>query len=461
MKMSRLARALTVGAALSLSGLPAGAETLTDTLISAYQQSPVLESERARLRSTDEQVALARSNRRPTINATASADVGASGNTDFELTDEYSLALRSSLLLYDNGQTAAAIEAAKALVAAARGQLRQVEQQVLLNAVVAYMDIRRDIQSVNVAENNVEVLRQQVQATRDRFELGEVTRTDVSLAEARLASAQANLASLRGRLQSSRESYRAVVGQAPGTLQAPPPIPPLPGSLNEAEGIAIATHPSLTAARYAETAAQFDVTRARAARGPSLSADASVAYTDQETSFGRDQNHSFGVGVTGTLPIYKGGQLSALVRQAEAQLAQRKYDVQDVARTIRQNAATAWSNLQVARASITANRQQVEAARVAFEGVREEATLGARTTLDVLNLEQDLRDAQLQLAGSIRDEYVAAYQLLSAMGLLSVEHLQLGIPTYDPDINYLKVQGGPYSTVEGGIMEKLRDRYSR
>ena len=149
------------------------------------------------------------------------------------------------------------------------------------------------------------------------------------------------------------------------------------------------------------------------------------------------------------------------MRQSEALVARRKFDVQDTARTIRQNTAGAWANLAVARASIVANQEQVRSARIAFEGVQEEATLGARTTLDVLDLEQDLRDAQLQLASSQRDEYVAAYQLLSTMGLLTVKHLNLGIPTYDPEVYHNKVQNGPYSTVEGNILEKLRDRYSR
>ena len=439
----------------------AGADTLTQTLIQTYQQSPVLESERARLRATDERVALARVSRRPTLDFSVSGDFGTSRDSDWELSDSYGVSLRSSLLLYDNGQSAAAIEAAKAVVASGRGQLRQVEAQVLLAAVAAYMDIRRDFQSVTVAQNNVAVLEQQVQATRDRFELGEVTRTDVSLSEARLAAAQANLAAFRGSLEASREGYRAVVGAPAGTLETPPPLPQLPATLAEAEAIAMRTHPTLEAARYAVTASEFDLARARAARGPSVSLNSSITYADNENFSGRDRDLSAGIGLTGSVPLYRGGQLSALVRQAEAQLAQARFDVQDIARTIRQNVAVAWSNLAVARATIAANREQVQAARVAFEGVREEATLGARTPLDVLDLEQELRDAEFQLASSLRDEYVGAYQLLSAMGLLNVQHLGLGIPTYDPDVNYVRVQNAPYSTVEGGILEQLRDRYSR
>ncbi|WP_112321708.1 TolC family outer membrane protein [Oceanibium sediminis] len=464
MKPHRLVRAMMACAAITAGVIaPSGsvAQTLTDSLITAYQNSPILESQRAALRNIDERVALARSSMRPNINVGTSAQFQASRDTDWDVSDNYSATLGASLLLYDHGQTAAAIESAKAVVAANRGVLRNVEQSVLLNTVAAFMDVRRGVQSVTVAENNVQVLRQQVQATRDRFELGEVTRTDVSLSEARLASAQANLAAFRGQLAAAREAYRAVVGVAPGQLANPPAIPALPATLTEAEAIAVRTHPSLEAARFSQTAADFNLKRARAARGPSLTANSSLGINNTDGILGRNENAVATLSLNGNIPIYAGGQLSALVRQAEAALAQAKFDVQDTARAIRQNAAVSWSNLAVARASIVANKQQVRAARVAFEGVREEALLGARTTLDVLDLEQDLRDAEFQLASSLRDEYVAAYQLLSSMGLLSVDHLQLGIPTYDPDVNYNRVQNAPYSTVEGDILDQLRDRYSR
>lgn len=462
MPYSRLAGPIMAGA-LSVLGAfaPVHADTLTDALIKAYQMSPTLEAERAALRNTDEGVAIARSRKRPTLTASAGAEVDSSENVDWGLYDTYQAQLQSSLLLYDHGQTSAAIEAAKATVAAGRASLRDVEQTVLLDTVAAFMDVRRNIQSVQVARNNVSVLEEQVRATRDRFDLGEVTRTDVSLAEARLAQAQANLAAFEGQLTSARETYLAVVGAPAVDLRTPPPLPQVPQSLQQIEAIAMREHPALNSARYLETAAQFDLTRARAARGPSLSMEASVGAIDARDSTGRTDNVQASLGVTGSVPLYRGGELSALVRQAESVLQQRRFAVQDTARLVRQQAAVALSNLKVARATIAANREEVRAAQVAFEGVQEEATLGARTTLDVLDLEQDLRDAQLALATSLRDEYVAAYQLLSAMGLLNVEYLNLGIPTYDPDVNYNRVQNAPYSTVEGGIMEKLRDRYAR
>ncbi|MEM7614489.1 MAG: TolC family outer membrane protein [Pseudomonadota bacterium] len=464
MRTARFGVSLAVALGMSLSAGAVQAETLTETLIRAYQTSPLLESSRASLRNFDENVPLQRSARRPNVSASSTGSLSASDDDDWEIENSFSATLQASLLIYDHGETAAAVESARAIVSAQRWFLISDEQDVLLDAVTAFMDVRRDLESVNVARNNVEVLSEQVRATQDRFDLGEVTRTDVSLAEARLAAAQANEAAVLGSLAISRENYLAAVGEPAGNLLPPPSLPDLPASLSEAEAIAMREQPQLNAARFNQISSEFDLTRARAARGPTVSLGADVTYTDTPGvggATGRSRETSAGLSITGNLPIYQGGQLSALVRQAEASLAQSQFDVQNTARGVRQNLGSAWSNLAVARATIAANQQEVRAATVAFEGVREEATLGARTTLDVLDLEQDLRDAEFQLASSLRDEYVAAYQLLSAMGLLTVKHLNLGIPTYDPDVNFNRVQSGPYSTVEGTILDKLRDRYSR
>jgi len=462
MQLTRLARGLSVAGVLVLAaGQTATAGSLTETLITTYQQSPVLDSQRAVLRQIDEGVAISRAGLRPTIAVDGTAALNADDQDDFDPRLSLSTDLSASWVIYDHGQTAASIEASKARVAANRGILRNVEQTVLLDAVSAHMDVRRDLQSVQVAENNVTVLEQEVQATQDRFELGEVTRTDVSLAEARLASARANLQAFRGQLTTSRESYRAVVGVPPSNLAAPPGLPPLPGTLSEVEAIAIQKHPSLMAARFLQTAADFDLREAyRARRAPEVTLGGNIGVDDFENRLTGDRDTTLGVtgSITGSMTLFSGGQLTSAVRSAVASLDQAKFDVQDIARQIRQNAAVAWSNLAVARATIVANTEEVRAARIAFEGVREEARLGARTTLDVLDLEQQLRDAEFQLASSRRDEYVAAYQLLSTMGLLSVDHLQLGIPTYNPDVNYDRVQSGP-SGIEKDILDQLRDRY--
>ncbi len=451
-----------IGIAVAVASGPR-ADTLTDTLIQTYQDSPILDAQRAALRTDDEGVAQARSARRPTLDASVSADASAEEEADWEVRDQLTAALRSTLLLYDHGATAAAIASAEAQVEAARAQLRGVEQQVLLRAVAAYVTVRRDIQAVSVSRNNTDVLQEQLRATRDRFELGEVTRTDVSLAEARLAEAQARLARAQGDLQASREEFTAVVGRPAQDLQSPPPLPPLADSLEAAQAIALRQHPDLAAARAREEAARFDVARARGRAGPRIDAEASINSTLTENPLADDRiaNQQARVGITGTVPLYRGGEISSLIRQARAVLQQTRFQLQDTGRQIRQDVATAWSDLSVARATISANREQVRAARIAFDGVQEEAQLGARTTLDVLDIEQDLRDAELALADSLRDEYVAAYRLLAAMGLLNVDHLELGIAAYDPQLYYARVRGAPYSTVEGDILEQLRDRYGR
>ena len=456
---------LTLSFALTLGAIASTAlgQTLPQALITAYQSSPALEQTRAQLRSTDEGVAQARSAMRPNLSAQGSANAFADSNDDFDLARTLSLSLNASLLVYDHGATAAAIEAAKARVAAQRALLEDTEQSVLASTVAAFMDIRRDISSVGVSEDNIDRLRQQVQAANDRFELGEVTRTDVSLADSRLAAARSDLASAQGALRVSREVYRAVVGVAAGNPSPPPPAPRIPASQAAAEAIAMSENPVLRAARYQQTAAEFDLTRARAARGPSVTLNGSVGYTDTDNNFNGSiqQDSSVSFGVTGTLPISQGGTLSSLARQAQAALDAAKYAVQSTARDIRQGVAIAWSNLEVARALSVSNRAQVQAARISLDGAREEATLGARTTLDVLDREQELRNAELALVRSQRDEYVRVYELLQAMGLLSVDYLGLGIPQYDPDVYYSRVENAPYSTVEGTIMDKLRDRYSR
>ena len=456
-------RLLVAGLAI-FAGTSGQAETLADTMIKAYQLSPLLDANRAALRGIDEGVAQARAGRRPQISAGASARSNFDDDEGSRL-DTYQVQLGATLSLYDGGNSKAAIESAKAGVLAARAQLVDVEQTVLLQAVTAYMDVRRDQQFVSLGLNNVSVLEQQVRAATDRFELGDITRTDVSLAEARLAAARASLAAARGRLDASRETYLAVVGIPARNLQAPPTIPALPPSLSDSELIAMREHPGLNAARQSVTGAEWDLERAKSSSRPTLNAGASVSVSRRDPTGAalnnsHDSNNSAELSLTGNLPLYTGGRNSSLVRQAQTFVSQRKFELQNTARQVRQEVAFAWSDRAVARASIIANRQQVEAAQIAFNGVQDEATLGSRTTLDVLDREQELRDAQVQLASSIRDEYVAAYNLLAAMGLLTVQHLNLGIPVYDPHANYEKVQKAPMNPSFSRKVDRIKGLYN-
>ena len=447
--------------AFVLAGLPAGADTLTDAMRLAYETNPTLILNRAALRATDESVALARAGRRPQLalqgSASATNDPAFSGIA----TETYSASLNASLTLLDGGRSRDAVEAAQTAVLAARASLSNIEQSVMLSAAQAFLTVRRDQQIVTLARNNVDVLKQQLQAAEDRLAVGAATRTDVAQTKARLAAAQAVLAANRGSLAISAENYIAVIGTAPINLAYPPRLPELPGSQAAAEEIALRTHPLMVAAHLSEKVAAIDLRRARNARLPSLSASATLSYS--ETNIGGiniTSGDSSRIGLNLSQPLYSGGALSASIRQAGAVLERRMAETSNTRAQVRQQTAAAWFQLQIARASISANRLQIEAAQFAFEGITEEANLGARTILDTLNAKQEVLTAQNSLITALHDERVAAYSLLAAMGLLTPDNLDLGIELYDPEENFNRVQNAPISTFEAGkVLDNIADRW--
>lgn len=460
MKMRRMARLLCASTAVALSlGFSASAETLTDAFIKAYRTSPLLESNRASLRALDENVPQARSQRLPQVSATADARLQTDVQ-EFPFDDLYAAGLNAQLLLFDSGQTRAAIESARFSIASGRASLVGVEQEVLFNAVSAYTEVLQALEFLRLAQNDVRVLDEQVEATRNRFEVGEVTRTDVSQTEARLAGSRGNLVDARGNLELSRQAYLAAVGSLPGQLDAVPPLPALPGSIAEAEQLALRQHPDVIAAQFSERAALADFDRARAASRPSITAGTGVDYSGQH-SLAPQGDDSFDVSVelNGSVPLYSGGANSSLIRQAQQLLEQRKFQVQETGREVIQEVNNAWSQLLVARALIVANREQVVAAQIAFEGVTEEARLGARSTLDVLDADQERLQAEAEVVRSRREEYVAAYSVLRAIGLLTVRHLDLGIETYDPDVYYTQVQSAPVGGYDTSAVDRIRERW--
>jgi len=467
--MTRIAGRLASG--LSVAALMVGmvgavqAETLTDALVQAYNNSPTLDVARAGLRATDESVPQARAGLRPRVSATASTTLATNNDRFFggrdDFTDSESVGVSGNWTIFDGGQTAAAVDAALANVNSQRAQLTVQEQGVLLDTVTAYLDVRRDLQFVSLAQNNVRVISRQLQAASDRFEVGEVTRTDVSQARARLAAAQTNLVSNQGALERSRDAYTAVVGLEPANLAPPPSLPDLPGSEVEALEIANANHPSLVSGRAQIRAAEFLVAQARANFRPTVELNGSVAYGnsfDVATGGGQASSRSSQIGASVVLPLYQGGALSSAVRQRVAQLEQSQAQLNDTARLVQRQVSIAWTNVRVARSQITSSRQQITAARVAFEGIVEEARLGARTTLDVLDTEQDLLNAQSNLVSSQRDEYVAGYTLLSAMGLLTVSHLGLPVDAYEPTIYFEAVEDGPFAPNRGAVLDRVLGR---
>jgi outer membrane protein len=447
---------------LVFAGLPTMADTLTDAMRLAYETNPTLILNRAALRATDESVALARSGRRPQLALQANAN---SANRGFAFsgtaTENYSATLNASLTLFDGGRSRDAVEAAKTSVLAVRAGLKNIEQSVMLSAAQAFLTVRRDQQIVGLARNNVDVLKQQLQAAEDRLAVGAATRTEVAQTRARLAASQAVLAANRGALAISSENYIAVVGTAPVNLAYPPRLPDMPTSLASAEEIALRTNPLMEAAHLKEKVAAIDLRRARNARLPTLSANASVAYRETYISgINLSASRSSSAGLTLNQPIYTGGALSASIRQAGAQLERTMAETSNTRAQVRQQVAAAWYQLQIAKASIAATRLQIEASQYAFEGITEEANLGARTILDTLNAKQEVLTAQNSLIKAMHDQRIASYSLLSAVGLLTPENLELGIELYDPTENFNRVQNAPMRTFEAGkVLDNIADRW--
>tara|TARA_R110002124_G_scaffold114519_2_gene269108 strand:- start:1160 stop:2518 length:1359 start_codon:yes stop_codon:yes gene_type:complete len=435
----------TFGAVLAIAAIgfssAARADTLADALTAAYENSGLLDQYRALLRAADEDVAQAVSATLPVISWSANATATSPRATGADLIAA-TARISADLTLYDGGANDLAIEAQKELVLGTREALRRIEQSVLLDAVTAYMQVRSDTEFVTLRQSNVRVLTQEFRAAQDRFDVGEVTRTDVALAEARLAAARSLLASAQGSLARSAEAYVTAVGRKPDAL-SPAKAAPVSQTLADAKAFAVRNHPDILQAQHAVSAAELNIKRGEAAMKPSVSLGAQIGF-DQDFNVGRS------IGVTASGPIYAGGRLSSQVRQFMSRRDAERAALLVTSMGIEQQVANAYSFLEVARASALSSNNQIAAARVAFRGVREEATLGARTTIDVLNAEQELLSAQANLIAAQADEVVASYQVLASMGLLTAAHLRLPVQQYDPAAYYNLVKDAPTARSEQG-----------
>lgn len=432
------------------------AETLADALVAAYKNSNLLDQNRAVLRAADEGVAEAVSALRPVVaytlqsawqRAEVAGLLGPSVNEGLSA----SLTLSAELTIWDAGRRQIGIEIAKESVLATRQALIEVEQGVLLAAVQAYVDVRLAQEVVALRQSNLRLITQELRAAQDRFEVGEITRTDVSIAEARLAASRAALAAAEGQLMIAREAYKAATGAYPGRLSPLPRAPALPHSKEEAQGVARGTHPLIRQAQHQVTIADLQVDLAKANRAPTVGLGATLRTNDEDL-----QSQSLGVTMNQT--IYAGGRLSALQRRALAGKDAARAGLQQTAVGVVQNVGVAWANLAVAGASIEASDLQIRAAQAAFDGVREEAAAGTRTTLDVLDAEQELLDARNARLQAEAQRYVAVYQVLATMGLLTVDHLQLWIPTYDPEAYYGAVEKAPSHSAQGKKLDRILEK---
>jgi len=443
--------AVVLVAAGLIAALPARAETLADALISAYRNSNLLEQNRAVLRAADEDVASAVSNLRPVLQWVAEAQ---QFDTRQRTGRDASIGLQAQMTLLDFGRNRFGIDIAREMVLATRQALVGVEQNVLLSAVQAYFDVRSAEENVAINQNSVRVVGEFLRATQDQFDVGEVTRTDVAQAEARLAATRAALAAAEGQLAVAREAYRAATGRYPGQLAAAPRAPALPATAAEATGIAQRRHPAILQAQHMAKVADLGISAAVAERLPELRGSVAVTHND---GTGDDAVASIDLSQT----IYAGGRLSAGHRKAIAQRDQARASLLQASVAITQGVGNAFAGIEVARAQISATDRQIEAASIAYEGVKEEAKLGARTTLDVLDAEQELLDARAARITALADLQIANYSLLSAMGLLTAEYLNLGIPTYDPEAYYNAVKNAPATSVQGKSLDRVLQAIGR
>jgi outer membrane protein len=441
--------------ALSLALSPAWGETLESALVQAYQNNPTLNSQRAATRAIDEGVPQALSGYRPKITVTGNGGEQTSSTTSKTVqagvgtwstlsgyNSPASVGATVTQTLYNGFQTANRTRQAESAVLAARATLRVAEQTVLLNAATAYMNLLRDSAILDLQRRNVEVLQEQLRQTRDRFNVGEVTRTDVAQAESSLAAGRSQVLLAQANYTASVATYRQVIGVEPGKLAPASPVDRFsPHNLPGAVAVGTATNPAVATAEYNVDVALQAVKVAEGALYPTVSVQGNYTQNWLSTSSLSVMNE-YNASVLGTLsvPIYQGGAEYSLIRQSKETLGQKRLDLDTARDQIRQNVVQAWGQLDAAKANIDATQAQVQAAEIALNGVREEARVGQRTTFDVLTAQQTLVNARVALVTAQHDRVVASYTLLSAVGRLSPQVLGLRVPAYDATVHYKQVR---------------------
>jgi len=433
------------------AAVPAGpVVNLRDALVNTYGTNPTIMAERQSLRQGDESVAIARALGRPRIDTSASLgrdlytrNLGANGS-------DFSVSGTASVPIFAGGRIRNSVRAANIRVEAGRADLRATEGDIFTEAVAAYMDVIRDRSIVQLNRNQVRVLDTNLQATRDRFEVGDLTRTDVAQSDARLALARSNLSFVEGRLRASEENFMRVIGAAAGDLQPPNPLPTLPGTPDQATQIALGNNADLASIAAQARAAGFEVRVAQGARLPTISATTTTVHRDSLGTANNgfppgtfaDSTTSTGIGLSLSWPLYQGGAAGARVRQARAFEGQLLETAVAVERGVVSTTRGSFAAYRAAQEAIESNEIAVAANQLALEGTRAEQTVGTRNVLDVLNAEQELLNSQVLLVTARRDAYVAGFQLLNAMGQAEAEDLNLdGGPLYDPQVNYNRYSG--------------------
>ncbi|MGB4100959.1 MAG: TolC family outer membrane protein [Alphaproteobacteria bacterium] len=439
--MLKLLQTGTALLAIGICGV-AQADTLDEALAKAYLGSPRLQARQALLRSIDEQVAQAHAGWRPTLNGSATAErafqTPLSGGSGVTHPRNLGLQLSQPLLRL---QTYPEVVAAKRAVDSARADLVSQEQQLLFDTVSAYVNVLRDLAVLDLQKNNEQVLQKQLDATRDRFRVGEITRTDVSQSESRLAAATAERILAEGVLESSRANYVRVIGDAPKEVKKPEINLALPKTLDEAVAFAEGANPDVMAAKSAFEQSDQQVDSTLAALLPRIDLIGSAARGYDQSAALPQKTDTYAIGVRATIPLYQGGADYARTRQAKQTRSQRQLELEETRRRAHEAAVRAWQQYQSALAAIESRKSAVESNKIALKGTQQEAKVGTRTTLDVLNAEQEFLTAQVNLVRAEHDAVVAAYQIMAATGKLTAAELKLPVTLYDPQKHYDSVAG--------------------
>ena len=431
--------------AAMLAAAPAAADSLAAALAAAYENNPDVAAQRAVVRQADELLPQALTAARPSLGAQLSADQ-AMLDTFQDNGRTYRAALQLSQSLYRGGRTKSATSAAENRILAARSRLRATENQIVLNTVTAYVDVLRFTRVVELNEGQVHLLERELQQSKDRFEVGDLTRTDVAQSQARLAGAQSNQVVAENQLAAARQAYQRVVGRLPDALEPMPAIPALPENPGEALDLARENAPGLLAARFDEAAARYDVTNAQQSRLPTIDAQLSGAYTRFEGGGGGANFVRQGTFitqdalVTATIPLWQRGSVGSQTRQLQQRRSQLLETITSVERQTQESVVNSLNQLRAARAVIVANKVAVEANTLAAEGVKQENQVGTRTIIEVLNAEQERLTTEVNLVTARREEQVAAYSLLAALGAAEAGALGVPVTVYDSTANAKRVR---------------------
>jgi len=446
-KLKQVSGALTLAAAMSgLTVTPSFSETMSSALARAYQGNPDINQQRASVRATDEALPQATSTWRPTVSATGSygysylevLQPGVAGKYSSRLG---SLGLTFNQNLFNGNQTINNVRKAQSQIFGARETMRATEQSILQNGATAYMDVLRDTAVLDLRKNNIIVLEEQLRQTRDRFNVGEVTRTDVAQAESSLATARSDYFVAQANLQTSIANFRQVIGIEPTHLEPARTIEKLlPHTLGSAVQLALAEHPTIQAALHAADAAELQVKIAEGQLAPSVGFTGNVSQNYNYLGTPNERFFNATALLNVSVPIYEGGLVYSQVRQAKETANQARLQADLQTDAVRANVSSSWGVLESAKAVIQSSQAAVKSAEIALAGVREEAKVGQRTTLDVLNAQQLLLNNRVNLVSAQRDRVVASYAVMAAIGRLTASNLNLNVIEYDPTIHFDQVK---------------------